>query len=82
MVADSHKGVVYSIISDCVGKDEFAFGFVVAPPIIVSVLARIGDFNPMVLCIDDAVIEFIPCRVSDGEIEMNFLGKTVHGPSH
>ena len=82
VVTNGDKNIVSSLEGDSIGKDEFPLGPVVAPPIIVAVLAWIGGFNPMVGLVDDAVINRIARRVGDREVEMGFLSESAHAQGH
>ena len=82
MVVNADEGVVCAIISYGIHKDELAFGFVVTPPVIVAVLAWIGDHHLMKVCVCNAVIDFVTRRIGDGEIEMDCLPHSAQGHSH
>ena len=82
MVADANKDVVDATMGDSICKDKFAFGLVMAPPIVVAVLARVGGLYPMVLFVDDVIVNRITCRINDEEIIMDFLRHSAQCHGH
>ena len=82
MITDGNKSEIDSIVVDSFWKDELSFRSVKAPPIILAVLARVSGFNPMAFLVNDAVIDFISCRVGNGEIEMDFLSISTYDQDH